>query len=280
MKRTLLSACVLVALSGTTYGQETATGLDLRATLSGEVAGSPLLSADPRNGSSTVAGFRSVFYPVLNLSEHWGATGAFQLYSRPFYYDSFKNAGNGVNGTLLQGSLNYSRVSSQGLLLVRAGQLSTAFGSFPLRYDDAENPVVDLPVEYGYYGPVSLRGLLATEVDASRGKWDGRVQFSNSSPANPRSITASDQYANWSGGGGFSPRQGLRIGASAYRGPYLDRNGEHYLPGEIAISKLPAHAYGIDGTWTHGHLTVQGEWQHFTMPYTITPVVNEKAAYT
>jgi len=32
----------------------------------------------------------------------------------------------------------------------RAGQLGSAIGSFNLRYDDAVNPLIDMPSLYGY----------------------------------------------------------------------------------------------------------------------------------
>jgi hypothetical protein len=46
-------------------------------------------------------------------------------------------------------------------------------------------------------------------IDANRGKFDGRAQFANSSPAHPRCIFDHDQYGNWAGGGGYTIRQGL-----------------------------------------------------------------------
>src|SRR6202042_767688 len=129
----------------------------------------------------------------------------------------------------------------KGSVLLRAGQMSTAFGSFVLRYDDAENALVDLPISYGYYyAPVSILGVAGAQIDATRGKFDGRLQFANSSPANPRSIFARDQYGNWAGGAGYTIHQGFRIGVDAYRGPYLSRNYAFFLPGEKNPSALPA----------------------------------------
>ncbi len=78
-----------------------------------------------------------------------------------------------------------------------------------------------------------------------------------------------DQYGNWAGGGGYTIRQGLRVGVSGYRGPYLDRKYAYYFPGEANPSKLPAHAIGIDGNWAHGHTTAFVEVQRFVMPYTL-----------
>ena len=156
----------------------------------------------------------------MKLNDHWTASAAWQLYTKPYFIDSFTEKGSGAKGTLLQGTLNYSRVSEKGSVTARAGMMPTAFGSFLLRYDDADNPLVDLPQSYGYYyEPVTSLGVLAAQIDATRGRLDGRVQFANSSPANPRSIFARDQYGNWAGGAGVTIRQGFRIGVSGYRGP-------------------------------------------------------------
>src|SRR5580704_9695561 len=131
--------------------QEANSGFDLRATLSGQAAAASESTEPPRSGSPVNAGFRSVFYPTWKLSDHWTFTGALQFYSRPYFFESFSTQGYGVKGDILQATLNYSRISDKGSILIRAGQLSTAFGSFLLHYDDADNALIDLPMEYGYY---------------------------------------------------------------------------------------------------------------------------------
>jgi hypothetical protein len=105
------------------------------------------------------------------------------------------------------------------------------------------------------------------------------VQFANSSPANPRSLFAKDQYGNWAGGAGYTIRQGIRVGVSGYRGPYLDRLYEALVPGNANPNTLPAHALGLDVNWAHGHTSVQGEAQRFVFPYTAIPTVRESAEY-
>jgi hypothetical protein len=265
-----------VFVHGFLSAQEANSGLDLRATLSGQFAASNVYEEAPRSGEPVGAGFRSVFYPTWKLSENWGFTGAWQLYSRPYFFQDFSDSGEGVNGNILQASLNYSRVSEAGSFMIRAGQLSTAFGSFLLRYDDADNALVDLPIQYGYYdSPVSTLSVAGAQVDATRGKWDGRVQFANSSPANPRSLFAHDQYGNWAGGAGYTIRQGFRVGVSAYRGPYLNRGDEYFPLGTASPSSLKAHALGIDTNWVHGHWTALGELQQFVMPLTAAPTIRQ-----
>jgi hypothetical protein len=260
--------------------QEANSGLDLRESLSALGVDSNVLSAPPRSGSPLAAGFRSITYPTWKISPNWGVTGALEFVTRPYFYADFDTTGYGAKGYILQSTLNYSRISDQGSVLVRAGVLSTSFGSFLLRYDDADNPLTDMPPQYGYYySPVSTSGLPGAQIDATRGKWDARLQFANSSPANPRSLFAHDQYGNWAGGAGYTIHQGFRIGVDAYRGPYLDRQYAYFLPGEKNPSTLPATGLGLDAGWARGHTSVQIEEDKFVLPYTVIPSVREWAGY-
>jgi len=164
-------------------------------------------------------------------------------------------------------------------VVVRAGELSTAFGSFLLRYDDADNPLIDMPMAYGYYSTVTTGGLAGAQVDATRGKLDARAQFVNSSPANRRSIFDREQYGNWAGGGGYTIRQGFRVGASAYRGPYLDRSYPFYFPGEARPRDLAGSGVGLDVQWGRGPWNMYGEWQRFQMNYRAIPTFTTHNGY-
>jgi hypothetical protein len=277
----LFALCGICALSSRlASAQEASSGLDLRATLTGQIAASDELTEEPRSGAPLAGGSRSIAYTTWKFDDRFFFSGSVQLVTRPYYLEDLSTPGYGAKGNILQASLNYSRVSPKGSLLVRAGELTTAFGSFLLRYDDAVNPLIDLPLGYGYYySPISMLPVAGAQVDVTRGKWDGRVQFANSSPANPRGPFASGQYGNWAGGAGYTIRHGLHVGASAYHGPYLDQSYRYYFPGEVSPSRLPARALGLDISWARGHTTVQGELQKFVMPYTVIPTFRETAGY-
>jgi hypothetical protein len=185
-----------------------------------------------------------------------------------------------VKVDVLQVSLGYSQFWSQGSLVARVGQLPPAFGSFLLRYSDLDNPVVDVPLAYGYYyRPVTNLGLTGAQVDATFRNLDFRAQLTNSSPGNRRSPWARDQYANWTLGAGYTIVQGFRIGLSAYRGPYLDRKNVFFLPNESRPKLLPATAYGTDVSWARGHTSVSGEWQRFIFTYHVIPTFVEHTGY-
>jgi hypothetical protein len=265
---------ILCCLQGGLRAQEADSGFELRATLSGDAAYSHQREGDPLTG-----GFRSVLYPTWKLDEHWAVSGAVQIYSQPYFFEQFKTPGYGVKTDILQAHLSYSKFWKDRSVVVRLGQLSTAFGSFLLRYDDAVNPLIDVPMAYGYYKPASSTGLTGAQVDSTLGRLDMRAQFVNSSPANPRSIFDRDQYGNWAGGAGYTIRQGFRVGISAYRGPYLDRSYPYYFPGEAKPRDLPGSAYGIDVQWGRGHWNVYGELQRFQMVYRAIPTFNQHTGY-
>lgn len=262
------------------WPQEGASGLDLHATVSVGLFEGVAPTEAPRDGSPWVAGIRAVLYPTWKLDDHWSVSGAVQVYSRPYFAEDMQSQGYGLKTDILQATLNYSRFWRHGSIVVRAGELSSAFGSFLLHYDDGDNPLINAPQSYGYYyAPVTTLGLMGVETDATYKKLDMRSQFVNSSPANRRSIFDRDQYGNWAGGAGYTIWQGLRAGVSFYDGPYLDRHSAFYFPGEAPPHDLPARAFGVDAQWATGHWNVTGELQRFKMEYQLIPTFHEQASY-
>jgi hypothetical protein len=278
--RVILFCLFLVIPAGIAKAQEATSGFDLEVTASGEALYSPMLSSAPRNGSAVTGAFRAVLYPTLKLGAHWTVSAAVEAYSCPYFFQELSQNDHGVEVSLLQAQVSYSRFWENRSLIVRAGQLQSAFGSFLLRYDDAVNPLVDMPMSYGYYlNGVTTQSLAGVELDATYGKFDVRNQITNSSPANPRGLLDNDQYANWAGGAGYTIRQGLRVGVSAYRGPYLDHQFPYYFPGEDSPNRLPATGVGTDVQWGYGHWNVYGEWQRFQMDYHAMPTFIQQIGY-
>jgi len=211
MRALALLGCpfLLVRIS---LAQEADSGFELRTTLSAEAFSSQELTQSPRDGDAVSGGFRAMLYPVWKWNDNWSVDGAFQIHSRPYFFDEFSTQGYGIKGDLMQAHLNYSHFWKKASVVARVGVLSSAFGSFLLRYDDAVNPLIDIPLSYGYYSGVTLLGLPGAQVDATYGKMDFRAQFVNSSPLNPRSVFDHDQYGNWAGGAGYTILQGFRVG--------------------------------------------------------------------
>jgi hypothetical protein len=265
-------------------GQEAESGLDVRATVAGEAIYAHALTESPANGSALDAAFRAVVYPVLKLNEHWTVAGAVQFSSNPYFVEDFDTSGHAVTTRILRANIGYSRFWKPGSryagsINIRAGQLSSAVGAFNLRYDDAENPLIDVPILYGYYGKISTAGVAGVETDVTLGKWDARAQFVNSSLMNPRSILDRDQYGNWAGGAGYTIVQGLRVGVSGARGPYLDRQWAYFFPGEANPNQLPGSSVGTDVQFARGHWNMEGEWNWMLMPYHAIPFFRREGAY-
>ncbi len=274
---------VLIAslmLCGGLPAQEANSGFEIRTTLSAGGFFTDRLTAPPRDGALAAAGARAVFYPSWKLSRHWTVAGTYQTYTRPYFYEQLNTQGHGLKGDLLQAHLSYSQFWKNGSLVVRAGQLSSAFGSFLLHYDDMANPLIDMPVTYGYYyKPITTLGQAGAQADLTVSRLDLRAQFVNSSPANRRSVFDSDQYGTWAGGAGVTLTQGFRVGVSAYRGPYLHRGYAFYRAGEAKPRDLPGSAYGLDVEWARGHWDVTGEWQKFQRAYRAVPFLNQHSGY-
>jgi hypothetical protein len=262
--------------------QEAEVGVSVPVTVSGQILQTDRGLPDGSGRSSVTPGFRTVIYPSLKLGSHWFGYGAIQFNSTPYFYEQVGDyrLQREVRASVLQAYIGYSRIAKGKGITIKAGQLTSAFGSFALRYDDAQNWLIDLPVNYGYYyQPVAVTGLPGAEVDVSLGKLDARVQLTNSAPANPRKLWQSDQYPVWTVGAGFTPRQELRIGFSAYRGPYLDRNHRFFFRGEAAPRELPATAAGIDVQFARGRWNVNGELQRFQFPYIAIPYFFNTSGY-
>jgi hypothetical protein len=287
--------------------QEADSGLSLPITFSaGAFFSGRLKTIEPDNGN-TALGFRALFSPAVKLSSHWFFYSGVQVNSNPyFYYDDSYYDHSKYQARLVQAFLAYTRTYDRKSIMIKAGRLSSAFGAFPLRYDDAQNPLLDEPMSYGsslklrpdqipcgaqdflpqrgagveaefHCGgsrddatglvPVTLYGLPGIELDAAAGRLDARLQISNSSPANPQSLLSTSQTAQWTAGAGYTIHPGFRVGASMFRGPFLSAPAEPFLPRGRSIRDFPATAAGLEAQWAWRRLSAASEWQRFQFDY-------------
>ena len=138
--------------------QEASSGIDLRATVSAEALYSHALTESPRDGRPLRADSAPCCIPLGRSSEHWSFSGAVQIISRPYFYGDFHTQGYGLRPDSAGEPRIFKNVE-QGSVVVRAGQMFSAFGAFLLRYDDAENPLLGVPMGYGYYYDPITMGL-------------------------------------------------------------------------------------------------------------------------
>jgi len=291
----LLWACNLPA-------QEATYGISVPLTVSGDVLYGHGAAARDGGESSISGGGRVVLSPTLRLGAHWFAYAAIEVYSSSYFpYDRPGGERPPVTAGPLQAFLGYATKIGGVSLLIKGGQLSSAFGMFPLEYDDAKTAFVNPPAVYianlplradqlacgvadlvfqpyagelqyncggshrDSYGlvPVTLYGLPAIETDLSWRRLDARVQITNSSPANPQGLTSGSQMAQWTAGGGYTLPAGVHVGVSGFRGPYLNVNLTPLLPEGRTIRDFSASGVGVDAQWSRGHWSTEGEWQHF-----------------
>jgi hypothetical protein len=300
LKLAIMCGMVCVSTAGTLQAQTSDFGIDVPVTVSAGAMYSERLQLRDPSASAGAAGFRGMLYPTLQLGQHWFAYSAFQVYYDPyFYYDAF-SPDHAVETNVIQAFAGYAFTAKKASIVIKAGRLASAFGSFPLRYDDATNALSDQPLSYittltirpdqlpcgtadllrqrygsvanscgGVAGrksgmtPVTLYGLNGIEADVSIGRMDARLQLTSGSPANPKPTVATGDYSQWTAGAGYTIRQGFRVGVSGFRGPYLDQAVTTLLPPGTSPRDFPASAIGTDIQWAHGRWSASGELQRF-----------------
>ena len=288
----LLAAMIFSGAGNQARAQEAASsGISMPVTLSGGGLYTDRLQSEDSSASPFSGGFRAMLYPSIQLGEHWFGYAAVQFRVTPyFYYDAFEPDHERYT-EVIQAFGGYSLRHGDTSLVLKAGRLASAFGSFPLRYDDTDNPLLDQPLPYiippgllvnqlpgtvaGLWTatyvvepdtglkPVTLYGLPGVEADVSGHHLDGRLQITSASPANPNQWREPGRYAQWTAGGGYTIRQGFRVGVSGFRGPYLDSSLRSQLPTGTSLRSFPASGIGTDVQWARGRFSANGEWQRF-----------------
>jgi len=292
-----LILCMLL-VSYAALGQEAGSGITLPVT----VSGSSRYGGSSADGYGFSGGFRALLSPSLQLGSHWFAYSILGVQSQNYLsYSAGADQDKPINFTLLQAYVGYKVEFKSATLLLKGGRLASAFGHYPLEYDDAKAPLIDPPsiysvstllrpdqipcnlrnvIEQSYddsiqfgcggatserYGmnPATLYGIPGLEAQLSWNRVDARIQVTNSSPANPQSLLSRSQFAQWTAGGGYSLRGGLHVGISEFRGPYLDRAVAPFIPAGTSLTDFTASGLGMDAQWFGGPWSVEGEWQRF-----------------
>ncbi len=324
MKQTRLQRLCLVLILGslacfTAKAQEAEYGISVPVTLSGDLTYRNGTQAEESGQSSVAPGFRALLSPTIRIGPHWFLYSDLEVRSSSYFtYQTGSDSEAKVQATLRQAFVGYETKIGTANLLVKAGQLTSAFGYFPLQYDDAKTAfpepppayITNLPLrpdqlpcgvndllwqKYGgdvdlycggshtdAYGmfPVTLYGLPSIEAEVSLARIDARLQITNSSPSNPQSLTSTNQSLQWTAGAGYTARGGLHVGVSAFRGPYLDQAVVPFLPRGTDIRNFPATGIGLDAQWARGRWSIDGELQHFQFDLPgFVKSPSERAAY-
>src|SRR5580658_3140409 len=298
--RQVLWAVLYAALAMPVLSQNSDFGVSVPVTVSGGAMYTGRLQLGDPGSSPFTAGFQAMLYPTLRLGKHWFAYSALDFRLAPYlYYDAY-DADHEWYIQAIQAFVGYQIQKEKTSVVFKAGRLSSAFGAFPLHYDDADNALVDQPLSYvqtltlrndrlpcgvasllwqnyGYVSsgcggaagggegltPVSLYGLPGVQAEVSSHQFDGRIQVTSGSPSNALSLSHAPQYAQWVVGGGYTIVQGWRVGVSGFRGPYLSPDVAPLLPLGNTVRSFPASGLWLEMQWARGHWSLSGEWQRF-----------------
>jgi hypothetical protein len=131
---------LLISISSPLQAQEASVGVAVPFTITGGVFHD--------SDGDTSASYRAVFYPTLKLGPEWLIYSAIQVGSQPYSYPaSYYQRGN-FQVRALQAFVGRAWTGQKVSVTFKAGQLASVFGSFPLRYDDMANPLIDQPLAY------------------------------------------------------------------------------------------------------------------------------------
>lgn len=143
MRRTFFILTLAAGCTRLLPAAEQNTGATFPFTLSGGVqVGSRELSDTHR----ITPHFRAVFYPSVNFGRGLFMYSAVQFASTTGAYGGPSRPP--VDSSVLRAYLGYAGKRQHFAFTLKAGQLSSIFGSFPLRYDDMENPLINPPPSY------------------------------------------------------------------------------------------------------------------------------------
>ena len=150
---TTLFAAALTLLPA--VAQESSVGVALPMTLTaGWMHTHRLQTLDPAAKPFAASG-RAMLYPTLRLGEKWLAYSALQVEITPsYYYDAYYSSRE-IEPEVIQAFLAYTPAGSGWSASWKTGRLVSAFGAFPPRYDDAQNALLDQPLNYT--SPMKLR---------------------------------------------------------------------------------------------------------------------------
>lgn len=167
--------------------------------------------------------------------------------------------GQGASVDLEQWGARYARHPS---LVVEAGKMIHPVGAFGGRIISTRNPLIGVPDGYSPVYPVGVK------VGGERGKVDYRVAAVTLPLTHRNYVPDPDPAVRPVAGIGITPIVGLRLGASATAGPYLN--------GDLSAADLDGKSWrayhqqilGAEGQYGFGHFDLRGEfaWARFDVP--------------
>ena len=83
----------------------------------------------------------------------------------------------------------------------------------------------------------------------------------------PQDLRSDSQHIQWTAGAGYTIRQGLRVGVSGFRGPFLENDVKALLDSGRSVRDYPAVGIGTEVQWGRGRWNAVAEWQRIEFNY-------------
>ncbi|MBI3934573.1 MAG: hypothetical protein HY316_07745 [Acidobacteria bacterium] len=152
MLRTAHSILIVTLLAGLANrplrAQDARFGVTVPLTIAGQLLHTERAKAIEEDAGTWRPAFRLTAYPALKLGTNWYFYSALQISEEPFsYYEAYYPEAE-FEMSLVQAFWGYRRMWERKAFGFKVGQLVSAFGSFPLRYNEAVNPLLDQPLGY------------------------------------------------------------------------------------------------------------------------------------
>ena len=129
--------------------QDARFGVTVPLTIAGQLLRTERAQAIESDARVWRPAFRLTAYPSLKLGDHWYFYSALQWSEEPYsFYEAYYPEAE-FESRLVQAFLGYQRSGERQAFSFKVGQLTSAFGAIPLRYDEAANPLLDQPLGYG-----------------------------------------------------------------------------------------------------------------------------------
>ena len=230
---------------------------------SGRVAFDVVAAADGNSGSE-VTRKPTAWFDVFGAVR---LTDNLQFRARPVV---FRRSFNGTWTTqMYELALRYERPGAVGVRF-EAGQFTSPVGLSILENRPDRNPVVSphstlyLPIPRYEAGTPTTFLLAASyplgaKVTVSGAKWDARAAVTDSSPIRGRAFFGENlppRQANYTLGGGFTPRIGLRFGGAVSFGAYADQTEVR----NQSRGDRQARLVQVEGEWSFRYTRIAGEF--------------------
>jgi len=165
------------------------------------------------------------------------------------------------------------RVARDRRFVVNVGKMFHPVGAFAPRVFSTRNPLIGVPDSYSPVYPVGAM------VSGDVGRLDYKVGAVSLPLTHRDYVPTADAAVHPAAGLGYTPFPGLRVGATATTGPYL--NGE-LSSGQTAgrsWKSFHQHQIAADIEYGVGHLDVRGEYDYASYEVPITGSIIGRAGY-